>query len=183
VTEEVAQKLTDDAAPLQALEKKMKDARSEVDKLTESAQPLLRVAAEREYWVKLLADLNKRLPKDFIWVTHLEVESPDAMKKEGEEPDNSGKPQKEKSKPKKGPERSGPVVRLVLKGLYLSRDAGNNAGPAVVDEFVKNLKESSFYTPDDRTEAGFVRENDDSPTVWAYHYQVPLNLTNPIHFQ
>ncbi len=182
VTDEVAQKLTDDAAPLQALEKKIKDAKSDVEKLTESAQPLLKVAVEREYWVKLLADLNQRLPKDFIWVTHLEVESADA-KKEGEEPENPGKPQKEKTKSKKGPERSGPTTRLILKGLYLSRDAGNNAGPAVVDEFIKNLKDSPYYKPDDRTEAGFVRENDDSPTVWAYHYQVPLNLIDPIHFQ
>ncbi len=183
VTDEVAQKLTEEAIPLKALETKMSDAKSEVARLQESAQPLLKVAVEREYWVKLLADINQRLPKEFIWVTHLEVESPEAPAKEGEEPDNSAKPQKEKSKSKKAPERSGPVVRLMLKGLYLSRDAGNNAGPAVVDEFIKNLKESPLYKPDDRQEAKFVRENDDNPGVWAYHYQVALNLIDPIHFQ
>ena len=65
----------------------------------------------------------------------------------------------------------------------MSRDAGNNAGPAVVDEFIAKLKESKLVKPVEEATAGYVRENDDNPSVWAYKFVLPLKLQNPINLQ
>ena len=180
-TTEMTQTLDQKAAPLKTLEDRMKAARNEVDKLGESALPLEKVTQEREYWVTLLADINQRLPKDFIWVTNLDIDPPEALKKEADAPDPAGKTPQGKGKSKKG-EGGGPTTILRVKGLYLSRDAGNNSGPAVVDEFIKNLKESALVKPIEEG-AGFVRENDDNPSVWAYKFVLPLKLQNPINLQ
>ncbi len=180
-TTEVTQTLDQKAAPLKTLEDRMKVARGEVDKLGESALPLEKVTQEREYWVTLLADINQRLPKDYIWVTNLDIDPPEALKKEADAPDAAGKTPQGKVKSKKG-EGGGPTTILRVKGLYLSRDAGNNSGPAVVDEFIKNLKESKLVKPIEEG-AGFVRENDDNPSVWAYKFVLPLKLQNPINLQ
>ncbi len=180
---EKAEKLTQDAAPLLALEKKMKDAKTEVDKLAESAHPLEKVARERSYWPSLMADLNSRIPKDFIWITGLEVVAPENKRGEPDAPEPTGKQTPGKpGKGKKGGEGGGPSVTLMAKGLYLSRDAGNNTGPAVVDEFITKLKESEYVIPSEDKNEGYVRANDDSPD-WAFKFQIPLKLKNPINLQ
>ena len=177
-TSEVAQKLTEKAAPLKTLDERMKAARGEVDKLSQSALPLAKIAREREYWIDLLADINKRIPKDFIWVTSLEVVPPDLKKKPDEE--NAGNPGAANRNPRKA--APGPETIVMMKGLYLSRDAGNNAGPAVVDEFIAKLKESEFVKPIEEATAGYVRASDDT-NDWAFKYVLPLKLINPIQIQ
>ena len=174
-TDEVTKKLNQKATPLAALDKDIKAAQSEVDALIKSVQPLAQVAQEREYWVNLLADLNSKVPKDFIWITSLDLAS-NAGKKE--EPEAPAKPGQNRTKPAKPPS-----VILMAKGLYLSRDAGNNAGPAVVDEFIANLKTSKLVEPIEDARAGYIRQNDDTVDVWAFRFVLPLKLTNPISFQ
>jgi hypothetical protein len=71
----------------------------------------------------------------------------------------------------------------MAKGLYLSTSAGNNAGPAVVDEFIANLKTSKLVEPIEDARAGYIRQNDDTVDVWAFRFVLPLKLTNPISFQ
>ncbi|MEO6738713.1 MAG: type IV pilus assembly protein PilM [Chthoniobacteraceae bacterium] len=179
---EKADKLNQDAAPLVALEKKMKDARAEVDKLAESAHPLETIAHERAYWVSLLEDLNKRIPKDYIWITNLELQTPDALKKEADAAEPAQKPTSTKGKPKKGGDGGGPSVKLMAKGLFLGVGAGNNAGAAVVDEFVTSLKDSKLMIPSDDANDGFVRPNADT-NDWAFKFVIPLKLKNPINLQ
>ena len=181
LTVEKAGKINQEAAPLLTLEKKMKDAAGEVQKLAESAHPMERIAHEREYWVSLLADLNQRIPKDFIWITSLELATPDDRKKEADASEPPGKPVPGKTQSKKS-DGGGSSVILMAKGLYLSHDAGNNAGPAVVDEFIAKLKESKFVTPIEEARDGYVRANDDTPE-WAFKFQLPLKLNNPMNLQ
>jgi len=174
-TDQVTEKLKQKAAPLVALDKDIKAAQSEVDALIKSVQPLAQVAQEREYWVNVLAELNSKIPKDFIWITGLELAS-NAGKKE--EPGAPAKPGQIKPKTAKAP-----AVDLTAKGLYLSTSAGNNAGPAVVDEFIANLKTSKLVEPIEDARAGYIRQNDDTVDVWAFRFVLPLKLTNPISFQ
>ncbi|GDX09515.1 hypothetical protein LBMAG57_12870 [Verrucomicrobiota bacterium] len=174
-TDEVTKKLNQKATPLAALDKDIKAAQSEVDALIKSVQPLAQVAQEREYWVNLLADLNSKVPKDFIWITSLDLAS-NAGKKE--EPGTPARPGQTGTNTAKTPS-----VILMAKGLYLSRDAGNNAGPAVVDEFIANLKTSKLVEPIEDARAGYIRQNDDTVDVWAFRFVLPLKLTNPISFQ
>jgi hypothetical protein len=183
-TDEVEQTLSAKAAPLTAMDGKMKAAKGEVEQLAASALPLVRVSKEREYWVDLLADLNQRIPKDYIWITQLELAGKEAQKNEAEAPEPPPKNQGKSNQGGQGRrgDRGAPSVILMVKGLYLSRDAGNNAGPAVVDEFIAKLKESKLVQPIETAEAGFVRASDDTPE-WAFKFVLPLKLSDPIHFQ
>ena len=181
VTGEATQKLSEKAAPLKTLDSQMKAARAEVDQLGESALPLAKIAQEREYWVNVLADINQRIPKDYIWVTNLELAPAEVLKKDAEAPEIPVKTPG-KGKPKKGGESGGSGPVLMIKGLYLSTSAGNNAGPAVVDEFIAKLKESELVKPIENANAGYVRASDDTPE-WAFKFVLPLELKNPINLQ
>ena len=158
----------------------MKAATSEKAALNESAQPLVKIAHEREYWVDLLADLNQRIPKDYIWITNLEIAT-EPLKRAGTAPAPSRNAPPGTANPRGGADREGRPAMLMIKGLYLSRAAGNNAGPTVVDEFVKNLKESPLVEPIEEASAGYVRASDDT-AEWAFKFVLPLKLRNPINF-
>ena len=180
-TQEEAQKLEEKAAPLKTLEDKIKKAGGEITGLVNYAQPLLKVTDERDYWTNLLADLNQRLPKDFIWITSFETPKPDLLRREPEAPENIAPPAPGgNTRPRRGEERATPSVTIMVKGLYLSHDAGNNSGPAIVNEFTDKLKESPYVEPILDANAGYQRESDDNPLVWAFKFALPLKLRNPI---
>ena len=178
-TQEQTQALTEKAAPLKRLEEQIKTAKAEISATVNHAQPLLKVTEERDYWIKLFADLNQRLPKDFIWITSFEIPNKDAAKKD---PDNAEKPEPPSggsNRPGRSEERKAPSVIVMVKGLYLSHDAGNNAGPAIVNEFTDKLKESPFVEPILDADKGYLRESDDT-NQWAFKFALPLKLKNPI---
>jgi type IV pilus assembly protein PilM len=175
-TAEVTQSLVEKASPLQRIKDQTKAARDEIATLGESAKPLTTVAAERTYWTNVIADLNARLPKEYIWITSFEIIG-EAKKKEEAEPE---KPRPGRPRGGDKEERKEPSVMGMIKGLYLSREAKNIAGPAVVDEFVTNLKGSPYVQPSEDPDDGFKRGNDDNPAVWAYPFEIPLKFQHPI---
>jgi hypothetical protein len=140
-------------------------------------KPLVKTAEEREYWSKALADLNSRLPAEYIWITSFEPPSKDDLKKAEAA---AAAPTTPAARPRPGaPKPEAPSVRVFVRGIYLSRDAGNNAGPAVVDEFATKLQESPYFEPILKGEEGFEREGDDKPQ-WGFKFAIPLKLKNPI---
>lgn len=168
VTAEVTERLTPEVTNLRDLETKMKAARKEIDALVETSAPLLQAPREREYWVKILNDINSRLPKDFVWITSMEPTV--------EEPKAAPPPPTGRRKPG-APEEKAPDPRTVLqlKGLYLHND--RQAG--VVDEFIEALEKSELYEVLKREEDGFIRAvpNDKD---WAYEFAIPLVLKDAI---
>ena len=178
-TQEQTQALTQKTAPLKNLEDRIKKAKGDIAGVVNYAHPLLKVTEERDYWINLFADLNQRLPKDFIWITSFEMPNKDAARKES---DNAEKPEPTPALKKgqgKSDERKASSVVVMVKGLYLSHDAGNNAGPAIVNEFTDKLKESPFVEPILDANAGYLRESDDT-NQWAFKFALPLKLKNPI---
>ena len=77
----------------------------------------------------------------------------------------------EKTAPGK-PVNNNPPVRLTLRGLYLS----NPAQTGVVDDFKEKLKESELYTVDEEN----VKRSVPNETEWAFDFEIPLQLKNPI---
>jgi hypothetical protein len=66
----------------------------------------------------------------------------------------------------------GRQVELVLTGLYL----WNSRQTSVVDDFVNKLSESSLYTVDKND----LKRSVPNDTEWAYDFEIPLILKNPI---
>ncbi len=161
---EVTEKISAQSQPLEAEEAKIKSALADIDTLKNSVKPLQKAIEEREYWVKVISDIGQRLPKDYIWITSFEL----PPREEKETP----------KQPEKGKTKDTPPVILTVKGLYLSKDAGNNERTKIVDEFLKNLGDSPYVEPP-KEEAEIIRGNDDI-AHWAFPYTFPLKLKKPI---
>jgi type IV pilus assembly protein PilM len=174
-TRKVTGDLSNKVAPLSALEKRIISTRGEIESLQKDAKPLIRTAEEREYWSKALADLNSRLPAEYIWITAFELPSKEDLNKPkiDEPPARGARPAPRGQEPKVAP------VKVFVRGIYLSSDAGNAAGPNVVDEFAKNLQDSPYFQPVLNGDEGFERESPDTQK-WGFHYAIPLLLKNPI---
>ncbi|MDD5350004.1 MAG: type IV pilus assembly protein PilM [Chthoniobacteraceae bacterium] len=154
VCEQMQQKVND----LGGVESKFSAIKDVIKKNQEVVVPLIEAVNNREYWVRLIEDINTRLPDRFIWVTSVEVEAP-----KNEVASNP----KDKAKAPKPPV-------LVLKGFYVGPDAGNARGVAVVDQFAEALGKSPYLT----LQPGKDRPATVPPEDWAASYTIRLDL-NP----
>jgi type IV pilus assembly protein PilM len=161
-TVEVTERIKSQSAPLADEEKKIKKALEEIEDIKKSVKPLLKAVEEREYWVKIINDINQRLPQDYVWVTSFELPK-------HEEREAPTVPTKSKEAP--------PVI-FTVQGLYLSKDAGNIERTKIVDQFLKNIADSA-YVEAPKDESKIIRGSDDT-AHWAFPYSFPLKLKNPI---
>ena len=132
---------------------------------TVKAGPLVAAVEERGYWLKIIEDINSRVPKDLVWVTSFEAK---VQSLEGAEP-AAGQLPKGQAAPK-------PNTVLLLKGLYLTNSRANQA--SVADEFKDKLLESPLYTLDQdppRYKRSVPNDSD-----LAFEFEFPLILKNPI---
>lgn len=167
VTAEVASHLQPKVSELKDYEGRLAKVRLDIKAQEELALPLLEAVRERDYWVRIIDDINARLPSEFVWITTLapEIRVPDPAAK--------GAPgQPPKGPPKPGAAAPGPETIVQLQGLYLT----NPRNTLVVDDFMNKLGESELYTVD---KAKLERQVP-TETEWAYPYSVPLVLKNPI---
>ncbi len=172
VTAEVNdQQLASQISSLQDFEKRMNATVAQTKQQQEAAAPLLQAVHERDYWARIINDINARLPKDFVWITAFE---PQIVKID---PKLIAPPGGAAPKPL-GPKTNAPPVEtpiVMVHGFYLA----NPRNTAVVDEFQENLGKSTFYsvgtTP--APTRSVPNEND-----WAFDYSFPLVLKEPIAF-
>lgn len=156
--------------PLKNIKAGMDAANREIKALQDFSAPLLTAVRERDYWVRVLNDLNANLPKDYIWITELAPPTADEIKRREEE--RAPVPGNKKDKP-------APRVVVLCKGIYLSSSAGNMGAALVVDDFVSKLKNSAYVKPLDDEAEGFKREADNT-NDWGFGFAIPLELINPI---
>jgi hypothetical protein len=179
-TQKVTDELDVKISPLKTLEGRINGTVGEIRSVQESAKPLIKLVAEREYWAKVITDINQRLPQDYIWITSFEPPTADDIKKAEDTAAKAAAGPKSPAGKKDKKKDDGPEVIVMVKGLYLSADAGNMGGPGTtVDKFVENLKESTLVEPIDDPSKGYDRRADNTPE-WAFKYTIPLKLKNPI---
>ena len=153
VQTKVSEQLQAKIMGLQAMEIKFNNIRKTIKEKEQIAAPLIGAIENREYWVKLIDDLNARLPQEWIWITSMELESAkNDMAVGGKAPKS-------------------PV--LVVKGLWIGN--GNPRGVNIVDDFTAALaKQPSFYSA--------VEAKDRPPQSaedWATEYTLRLTLKKP----
>jgi Tfp pilus assembly protein PilN len=159
LTEDVAATVATKSQPLKNVESKMKAALADIKKQEDVAEPFAQAVRERDYWTTIIADINSRLPSEYIWITSFGIE---------ETTGDSAPP----PPPKGGSAQKAPV-RLIIKGLY----AENPRGAEMIDEFVKNLEDSPYFK---------VKKDEMQRTVpdqftWGWPYSFPLVLEKPIN--
>lgn len=164
VLEKLIQKRAPELATLQSYKAKFDKTASEIKVAKEQAAPLIGLAEDREYWVRLLDDIHSRVPESFVWVTRLEASaaSPEAK--------SVANPLKRTNASAVANLKSG----LNLRGLYLE----NPAQAGVVDQFVKSLNESPFV------EKATVRVRaTPTSTEWAYDFELRVELKKTMTLQ
>jgi len=162
VQAEVIEQLEPRVSELKGFENRINGVRADIKQQEALAAPLLSAVRDREYWARVIDDINSRLPSNYIWVTSFSVEE--------QKPEASPT-----AKPKGGPAAAKPKepsTVLALSGLYLD----NPRGPSVVDDFVANLSQSEFFSVN-KDELKRTVPNEET---WAYEYSMPLILKNPI---
>ena len=150
---------------LKEVEGRMNAVRADIKAQQDSVAPLISSVEERDYWVKIINDINSRLPQDYVWVTAFEpkIVTPSTRPTSG----GRNAPKQQEEAPK------GPQTVVTLRGLYLS----NPDGPRVADDFLAKLRESDLYTV---PKGGFKSRATPNDAEWAYDFEVDLTLKNPI---
>lgn len=178
----INEKVTAETALLQNFDQKFSTADTEIKTIDTAAAPLLKAVQQREAWVRLINDLNQRIPNPKIWVTILEplqdgkaIVFNDAKSLDVKDtPAPAGPP----GRPAATPAGQGPTISAIsLKGLYLET-------PGVVDEFLAALAQSPFFVIDltKIKEINPVRQQPNQET-WGYAYELRLPLKQPILLQ
>jgi Tfp pilus assembly protein PilN len=164
-TEVANETLTPEVNRLKDVENRMNAVRADIKAQQDAVAPMIGSVEERDYWVKVINDINSRLPAEYVWVTAFEphIATPSTKPTSGSS----------KGAPKQDDTPKGPQTVLTLRGLYLS----NPAGPSVLDEFLGKLRESDLYTV---PKGGFKSRSTPNDAEWAYDFEVELTLKNPI---
>lgn len=170
LTADAASVLETKARPLADFDKKIGAAIKDKDAALAKAAPLIATVEEKNFWVRIIDDINRRLPADYVWITNFEAVAEAPVAPAPGAPKSPPKPAA-KGGPAE-PVNTNPPVRLTLKGFYLYNDKQTG----VVDEFKEKLKESQLYTVDDEN----FKRSVPNETQWAFEFEIPLRLNNPI---
>jgi len=176
-------KLNGRVTALQSLDNRFKAVDGEVKAATDLASPITDAISDRSFFVRIIDDLNSRLPDHYIWITSFELGSlsddgtftpiGEDLSAKGPAPVVAATPNPDQP-PVPGeqvPPKPKPALRL--QGLYLD----NPKEEGVIDDFLNNLAQSPYFQigSDDRQKINPVRSTSNK-TDWAYSYEFLLPL-------
>jgi type IV pilus assembly protein PilM len=172
-----AERLQGEVDRMRGLEIRIAGLRKETAALDVEALPLLGAISDRGVWLRILNDLNARLPRKNIWITELAPISggkilggagPAGVNTPGDNP----APMSGLSGSKKVPMIDGVFVR----GLYLS----NPKQQEIVVDYFRNLLGSAIFEVDPNRQSEVIKPSTPTNTEWAYPYELRLKLRQPL---
>lgn len=163
--------LDEETGKLQGFKTKIDAAASERKRLLDDAADLAAAPMLRTAWATILDELERSVPARNIWITKLRPVAGDVVLDPGKKERAWGTESNDQAEQKPA------VTAIAVDGLYLE----NEAGPAVVDEFVDKLIPSPILSIDPAKKADVVKlRAAPSGETWAYQYQLILPLKRPI---
>lgn len=179
---------------MRTVERQFQRLRTETDALTARAAPLTQAIEDRQFYPRLLGELNARLPRvnsqpSPVWITLLEptvagrplaFEDPNRPVAAGGGGGSSGRSGSAPSSAVAvvgatpvGKPTAVAVDGLHVRGLYLA----NPRGDAVVEDFAKALAQSPYFDLDLRNPKTVILSRA-PPTdqAWAFDYELQLRL-------
>jgi type IV pilus assembly protein PilM len=181
VTGHATERLNEKVDTMRAAEARLAKVRQQAKSLDSLAGPLIDAVQDRSFWVDIVEDLNRRLPRENIWITELV-------------PTSGGKPIGVDEKPlteiqgaaspvPRGPVQAatprpgGPVVDgILVRGLYLF----NPKQQEVVVDYFRNLVGSPYFSIDPNNQARVMKPSTPNNTEWAFPYELHLDLRKPL---
>ena len=165
-------------ATMQNFENRFRDATADLQKVSAVAAPLNQTVEDRQFWAKIINELNVRLPEKYVWITNLQPTSGGKVLPMGD----ANKPltpattatNAPAAVPGKGPAK-GPVIDgILVQGMYLHNPANNN----VVVDYVKALAGSDYFALDmkNRQNSVILDNPPEDPKAWATPYKLQLTF-------
>lgn len=171
----VADRLETQVDQMRGLEGQLDKLRKETATLDTAATPLLGAINGRGAWLRILDDLNVRLPKEDIWITELAPTS--GGKLLGETTAATPPPSATLPRARGIAVPSTPMIDGVfVRGLYLF----NPKQQEVVVDYFRNLISSPIFVVDPNKQAEVIKPSTPTNTEWAYPYELRLKLREPL---
>jgi type IV pilus assembly protein PilM len=174
IEQRVAATLQVDVDRMHGVENRIALLKKETTALDAAALPLLSAINDRGAWLRIIDDLNARLPKENIWITELAPTSAGKIVGEAAAP-GSAVPGYNSAKPPL-PGKSVPMIDGVfVRGLYLS----NPKQQEIVVDYFRNLLASTVFEVDPNRQSEVIKPSTPTNTEWAYPYELRLKLREP----
>jgi type IV pilus assembly protein PilM len=181
VTQETAALIQQKNASMRGAETQLDKLKKQITGLESVATPLISATNDRDFWPRILEDLNARLPEADIWITELGATSGGKLLGAGEK-------RVGETAPATAPPASGPAPKtaaastksidgILVRGLYLY----NAKQQEIVVDYLRNLASSPFFVIDPKTPERVIKSNSvPNDTEWAFPYELQLTLRKPV---
>lgn len=168
---QLADEMQIQADRMRGFEQRIAQLRNQNAVLDSTAVPLIQAISDRGAWLRILDDLNTRLPRQDVWITELAptcggnalVETGAAFVNENSTPAHAFLSARKTERTMDG---------VVVRGLYLS----NPRQQEVVVDYFRNLIESRIFNVDPNEQSEVIRPSTPTSTEWAYPYELHLKL-------
>ncbi len=149
--------------------------KADIAKLAANAAPLTETVEERQFWARVVNELNDRLPEKYIWITMLEptVGGKPLAIADPAHPLGLGQTAGGPATPKANPVIDG----LHIRGLYLYNDEKRDQ---IVSEYVANLRQSPLFNLDKNERSIILNRTPQNDRDWAFNYELQLTLRHPL---
>jgi type IV pilus assembly protein PilM len=172
----VADTLQIDVDRMRAVENPIASLLKEAAALDTAATPLLSAINDRGIWVRILDDLNARLPKENIWITELAPTSGGKiLGGAGSARVNALGSNSTPTSGAGGPKAVPMIDGVFIRGLYLS----NPKQQEIVVDYFRNLLGSAIFEVDPNKQSDVIKPSTPTNTEWAYPYELRLKLRQP----
>jgi len=169
VERQVTEKLAPQVAALKSLAAEFDQTKSEIDADLAKAAPFAAAVHERDYWVRLINDINSRLPDRYIWVAQFEPVNMVEGKVVGGGPGEGGASGGPGGFGRSGEQRRATSFGLRLHGLYLTDHT------SLIDEFAESLRKSPFVASVTTSKRTTHTESE-----WDFEYELLVELKEGI---
>ena len=171
-------------ATMRGFEDRFTKTKADIAKIAASAAPLTQLAEDRQFWPRVINELNQKLPEKYIWITQMDPTV-------GGKPITLGEPSKPllasipsasasaptlPGRPGVAATAKAPMIDgLHIRGLYLVNDSKDG----IVTQFYKNLLDSKLFKLDKNERLVILNRDPQNDKDWAFAYEMQLNLATP----
>ena len=179
VTQQTIALIQQKNASMRGAETQLDKLKKQITALDSVATPLISATNDRDFWPRILEDLNARLPEADIWITELGATSGGKLLGAGEKRvgEIATAPPASGPAPKPAAASTKSIDGILVRGLYLY----NAKQQEIVVDYLRNLASSPFFVIDPKTPERVIKSNSvPNDTEWAFPYELQLTLRKPV---
>ena len=160
-------------------------SKADIAKIAASAAPLVQLTEDRQFWPRVINELNVRLPEKYIWITLMEptVGGKPVVMGDPSKPIYAGTSGASAAAAPALPGRPGApggakasmIDGLHIRGLYLVNPDKDD----IVTQFEKSLAKSPLFKLDKNDRLVILNRDPQNDKDWAFPYEMQLNLATP----